>query len=448
MRARLHIAYGTYAKVAGLLAAPWPKVTIFSFFHAMTHPVDACTAPRRYAVLYYKRKKKVHKQKGVSKEDGILVVEPPPSCKVSLFEDDGMSMHGGKNKKKSATLVTSGINWTISKKAFGVVDSKSGAGNVFELGPNGLADGDIVEMSSAALDLEITAVLDGGGGGAAAMGTTSGGATKSLGGLKKPALGGLGGGGLKKRPGGLGGGMSKGGIGLGGKAGAGNGRGLVSRKPTNPLLAGRKRPLVGLGSGTAGGTGLGRGLVGRRPPPQPKRRDDDNDNRKGNNDDEEDDDEMDGSNGMENMTEAKVNAASGRKGPLSRVPSSLLGGGGKKRRIISGRGLGATAASAGASTTSSTAAASISAADSFPGAIGTIIAPASIRGILRPHQREGVTFLWNCLTGASPDLQRVAEESGAGSAASKGAILADEMGEFHSYVFVFMLFVTCLHLYF
>ena len=417
----------------------------------MTNPVDegtaAAAAPRRYAVLYYKRKKKVHKQKGVSKEDGILLVEPPPSCKVSLFEDDGMSMHGGKTMKKSATLVTSGINWTISKKAFGVVDSKSGAGNVFELGPNGLADGDIVEMSSAALDCEITAVLDGGGGGAAAaMGTANGSAIKSLGGLKKSALGGLGGGGgLKKRPGGLGGGMSKGGIGLGGKAGAG--RGLVSRKPTNPLLAGRKRPLGGIGSGTAGGTGLGRGLVGRRPPPQPKRKDDDNDYRKGSNDDEEDDDdeEMDGSSGTENMTEAKANAASGRKGLLSRVPSSLLGGGGKKRRIVSGRGLGATAASAGASTTSSTAAASISTADSFPGAIGTIIAPASIRDILRPHQREGVTFLWNCLTGASPDLQRVAEESGAGLAASKGAILADEMGEFHSYMFVFMLFVTCLH---
>ena len=421
----------------------------------MTDPADAGTAsaagaPRRYAVLYYKRKKKVHKQKGVSKEDGILVVEPPPSCKVSLFEDDGMSMHGGKTKKKSATPVTSGINWTISKKAFGVVDSKSGAGNVFELGPNGLADGDIVEMSSAALDCEITAVLDGGGGGAAApMGAANGGAIKSLGGLKKPALGSLGGGGgLKKRPGGLGGGMSKGGIGLGGKAGAV--RGLVSRKPTNPLLAGRKRPLGGLGSGTAGGTGLGRGLVGRRPPPQPKRKDDDNDNRKGSNDgeeDDDDDDEMDGSSGMENMTEAKANAANGRKGLLSRDPSSFLAGGGKKRRIVSGRGLGATAASAGASTTSSTAAGSISAADSFPGAIGTIIAPASIRGILRPHQREGVTFLWNCLTGASPDLQRVAEESGAGLAASKGAILADEMGEFHSYMFVFMLFVTCLHLY-
>ena len=383
---------------------------------------DTTAAPRRYAVLYYKRKKKVHKQKGVSKEDGILVVEPPPSCKVSLFEDDGSSVmslqqsgQGNSSKKaKAAPLVTSGINWTISKKAFGVVDAKSGAGNVFQLGPNGLADGDIVEMS--ALDCEITAVLDGGGGGAAANNTTSvGAAGGKLGGLKKP-VGGLGAGGLKKRPGGLGAGMKRSGIGLGG---AGAGRGLVGRKPTigNPLV-GRKRPLGGLGAGAgSGGIGLGRGLAGRRPPPQPKR---EADNAMDNDESDDEDEEM----GMENMTETKANATVGR-GLLSRVPSSLLGGGGKKRRIVSGRGLGATASTTNSAASSSGAAATV---DSFPGAIGTITAPASIRSILRPHQREGVTFLWNCLTGASPDLRRVAEESGAGPAASRGAILADEMG--------------------
>ena len=386
----------------------------------MSSPVSA--APRRYAVLYYKRKKKVHKQKGVSKEDGILVVEPPPSCKVSLFEDDGSSMSQGNNSKKAkaATLVTSGINWTISKKAFGVVDAKSGAGNVFQLGPNGLADGDIVEMSSAALDCEITAVLDGGGGGAATNNTTSvGAAGGKLDGLKK-SVGGLGGGGLKKRPGGLGAGMNRGGMGLGG---AGVGRGLVGRKPTtgNPLV-GRKRPLGGLGAGAgSSGIGLGRGLAGRRPPPQPKR-EADNATCMNNDESDDEDEEM----GAENMTEAKANATVGR-GLLSRVPSSLLGGGGKKRRIVSGRGLGATASTTNNAASSSGAAAA-AAADSFPGAIGTITAPASIRGILRPHQREGVTFLWNCLTGASPDLQRVAEESGAGPTASRGAILADEMG--------------------
>jgi len=412
----------------------------------MTDPADGDTAgagaPRRYAVLYYKRKKKVHKQKGVSKEDGMLVVEPPPSCKVSLFEDDGSSMHGhhsnygqiAKNKKP-ASLVTSGINWAISKKAFGIAGAKDGAGraaggNVFELGPNGLADGDIVELTGAALDCEITAVLDVHGAGPAPASS----AIKAPGGLKKPTLGSLGSvGGLKKRPPvRLGAGTSRAGIGLGG------GSGLVSRKPTNPLLAGRKRPLGGLGGGTAhaGGVGLGRGLAGRRPPPQPKRTDDvstDKGSNGGSDDEDDEDEEAGGTGGMENMPEAKANALVGGRGLLSRVPSSLLGGGEKKRRIVAGRGLGLGAAASAAASTASTsgaggAAAAAAAADSFPGAIGNIIAPASIRGILRPHQREGVTFLWNCLTGASLDLQRVADESGAGPAASRGAILADEMG--------------------
>ncbi len=35
----------------------------------------------------------------------------------------------------------------------------------------------------------------------------------------------------------------------------------------------------------------------------------------------------------------------------------------------------------------------------FPGAIGNPMVPHSIRKVLRPHQVEGVVFLWNCLTG-------------------------------------------------
>ena len=35
----------------------------------------------------------------------------------------------------------------------------------------------------------------------------------------------------------------------------------------------------------------------------------------------------------------------------------------------------------------------------FPGAVGTLMVPHSIRKVLRPHQVEGVVFLWNCLTG-------------------------------------------------
>ena len=62
----------------------------------------------------------------------------------------------------------------------------------------------------------------------------------------------------------------------------------------------------------------------------------------------------------------------------------------------------------------------------FPGAIGKLDVPHSILSVLRPHQVEGVTFLWNTLTGngmaarASPHVDN--------DHPCKGAILADEMG--------------------
>jgi len=70
--------------------------------------------------------------------------------------------------------------------------------------------------------------------------------------------------------------------------------------------------------------------------------------------------------------------------------------------------------------------------DPFPGAIGQITVPTSIQNVLRPHQREGIAFLWNCLTGVSPHLKRLAEEISEGDDKERvnfnGAILADEMG--------------------
>jgi hypothetical protein len=62
----------------------------------------------------------------------------------------------------------------------------------------------------------------------------------------------------------------------------------------------------------------------------------------------------------------------------------------------------------------------------FPGAIGKLDVPHSIRSVLRPHQVEGVTFLWNTLAGngtaarASPHVDN--------DHPCQGAILADEMG--------------------
>lgn len=62
----------------------------------------------------------------------------------------------------------------------------------------------------------------------------------------------------------------------------------------------------------------------------------------------------------------------------------------------------------------------------FPGAIGNVVVPPSISRVLRPHQSEGVAFLWNCLTGASPELCQAAADSGVDPVA--GVILADVCG--------------------
>jgi hypothetical protein len=69
----------------------------------------------------------------------------------------------------------------------------------------------------------------------------------------------------------------------------------------------------------------------------------------------------------------------------------------------------------------------------FPNAIGNLNVPHSIRSVLRPHQIEGVTFLWNCLTGnGRPTMPLAASASvsavGTDTSIHKGAILADEMG--------------------
>ena len=92
----------------------------------------------------------------------------------------------------------------------------------------------------------------------------------------------------------------------------------------------------------------------------------------------------------------------------------------KKRTLLSGQKRKLTTASASAS-----------AADPLPsplaGAIGALVLPPSLRTAMRPHQLSGVAYLWNCLTGESPNLRRIAEQAGV-DRTPRGAILADSMG--------------------
>ena len=54
--------------------------------------------------------------------------------------------------------------------------------------------------------------------------------------------------------------------------------------------------------------------------------------------------------------------------------------------------------------------------------------PPSIQKVLRPHQREGVSFLWKCVTGSQEGIQRVYRQEHGDGEVPRGAVLADEMG--------------------
>ncbi|KAL3908006.1 MAG: hypothetical protein SGILL_008647, partial [Bacillariaceae sp.] len=64
--------------------------------------------------------------------------------------------------------------------------------------------------------------------------------------------------------------------------------------------------------------------------------------------------------------------------------------------------------------------------DRFPNAVGQLSVPVSIKKQLRPHQIEGVTFLWNAISGHSK-VEQVSPHVH-DTAISKGCILGDAMG--------------------
>lgn len=123
-----------------------------------------------------------------------------------------------------------------------------------------------------------------------------------------------------------------------------------------------------------------------------------------------------------------------KRGPLKSLKSTLTN--------KSGRGVGLVKSSTLAKSTVKAANTPTSSANNgFPGAIGNVNVPPSVQKVLRPHQREGIAFLWNCATGVNEGIKRVYGEtgnSGIDSAdeglngtirdAPRGAVLADEMG--------------------
>ena len=117
-----------------------------------------------------------------------------------------------------------------------------------------------------------------------------------------------------------------------------------------------------------------------------------------------------------------------RKGPLKTLKSTF------HNKFKRDGDFGKTTKARSISTTKST----NNITNEFPGAIGTIHVPAQILKVLRPHQRDGIAFLWNCVTGAQEGIKRVYHNVNSGDDSDdviggcrevpKGAVLADEMG--------------------
>ena len=193
----------------------------------------------------------------------------------------------------------------------------------------------------------------------------------------------------------------------------------------------RRQPLASRGRIGVGGVkrslppgGTNGGAAARRPPPQPaasgKMKRGANGEWSLEHDGESSDDGEDGG------TRAAAPAA-------SRVPASLL----RRKPTLPGvkRPIRPPAAGGGASRPAgppggSSGVGSSGGGGDFPGALGDPInVPASIGRALRPHQREGVAFLWNCVTGSGPGLgEAMARSNGGGSFDSLDGDEDDEEG--------------------
>ncbi|KAL9179549.1 hypothetical protein ACHAXT_008839 [Thalassiosira profunda] len=395
-------------------------------------------APLRYSVLYYKRTNKVHKNRGTTREDGILIINPPPSCSCSLVhaddapesqeeseEEEEAAQGGGKmSKKKKYQAMRKKMNKGTHRAKSGVI----WGGVHSELArrahdpERGISVDDNLALSGQ-WECEVVSLLNNAAnaGGGGKVGTMGGAFKGGLGQKRPPAKGLLAGrtaprtalGALKKNaPGPL---MSKK-AGLGGMKKPGLGGMKRTLGSTAKLPSKLPAPNAAMAAGAGGGK-MKKDKNGEWYLDKPQSESDD-------------DGEKPATNALASM---------------SRVPPSLLRSNSalaKRPRTVAGLG-------AMKSDTASTAGANDD--DFFPGALGDKInVPASVRNVLRPHQREGVAFLWNCVTGASPGLQRAAaraaEASGsfdemddeediggrkgavAKGEAPRGAVLADEMG--------------------
>ncbi|KAL3822266.1 hypothetical protein ACHAXA_005899 [Cyclostephanos tholiformis] len=387
------------------------------------------TSPRRYSVLYFKRTNKVHKFRGTTREDGILIVSPPPSCickLVSATDDDdvvdddeqdddevdddevdegqGPRKGGGKAKKRAyaafknrsrkattkksvATTVWSGVDPDISRRAHSLLTpSNNGTGAKTTI------DVDDTLIISGQWECVIVSSMDDDDDEKTEFGKSSG---APLGAPQRKAGPGLAGAGI-----------------TGWTLGPNAARPLPRVHPlTASRVVGNTIPSSPPRATTGGVARKGFMAPGMRRPlgstdfapssggvksirmRQPKGKSSDSDG-----DDENDRSELERTRraGMLSKIRNKV----GPTGSGSSMASVLMAS-----KDDGGKGIGkndGVAANDG---------------DDFPGAKGDrIIVPSYVRGVLRPHQRVGIAFLWNCVTGVNEGVARAYANVGANSA--------------------------------
>ncbi|MGK3736235.1 MAG: hypothetical protein ACI8RD_005289 [Bacillariaceae sp.] len=363
----------------------------------------------RYTVLYYKRKNKVHKSKGVSKLDGTLMIAGVGvSCSVTLTSDDTDDVvyrggfRGGTDREKEGKIQNIfDVDEIITVGGYEVEilsrddnDNNSGNNN-----NNNNNNGNNISRSSnikTSNKLKTNSLL------LSSNRTTK---NRNL----------VGGGNTIRKNQNLAGGI------------------ITSRSSktitgsTSCTTSGVKRSLVG------------KPLLGnRKPPAQPKKTSTEDDD---SSDEDDDNNDNNNKNTYSVSSMAKENIIGGSTFGGTSKKSSLL-----NRRKTTGlpsfkkpmriKSTSTTIGRATTDTTNTTNTTNKSNVVFFPGAIGNPIVPHSIRKVLRPHQIEGVVFLWNCLNGhgnVSKVSPHVSYNEIDGD--SKGCILCD--GTFYAWCVIF-----------
>lgn len=338
-----------------------------------------------YTVLYYKSKNKVHKSKGVSKMDGTLAIQETKSL-VVLKADDGDS------------VVWQGtFNAELAQKEA----SQELLDKVISIGP---------------YEVEILSVV--GNANTSALATT----------VKQTVY---------KRP------IHE----LGGPLRSTSGtmrKNLAGKRP--PSLVSTNTSISGSRSKSSLLPSIKRSrLQGRKLPPQPKKA------KPFDEDDEEDPTSVSSGSTTSSIkkTTFSVPRLSRKALPSFQPPTKIASTPSASNTAalplvtVDGRNRARPTTTIGGSTATTTtvargsnafAAEAVKGNSFFPGAIGNLTVPHCIKQVLRPHQVEGVTFLWNCLTGngkvaeVSPHCYPSEKEDEKPTITYKGCILGD--GEF------------------